>query len=425
MQVKQNTKIFVQIASYRDPQLLPTVHDLLEKAKKPENLTFGICWQYGEDEDITALDNKKNFRIKKYHYSESQGLGWARAETNSLYNNEDLTLQLDSHHKFAEGWDTMMMEDYQQALSLSEKPVLTTYLTPFEYLQESLNPAPCLMSQYEFSSDKLLMSRPYYIQDFKSRSNIIKARTISGHFYLVEGNFINEVPYDPDIYFGGYTEETTLSIRAYTYGYDFYSPYRQYIWHEYTRANRPKHWEDHGTTASKGYAATKKTSLERDVYARNKTRQLFQQEEHNINMHQYGLGSVRTLRDYEIYGGFDFKKCRIQDYTLRVIEPPNPPDWENQFISYPYAINCEWDLDFFKEHNFKKPKFMTFGIQNNSGAEIFRHDFTLENNINIVNLKTNSYLAKFNSIDKPDKIVMYLFDEEKEWSKRYEKTLSV
>ena len=68
---------------------------------------------------------------------------------------------------------------------------------------------------------------------------------------------------------------------------------------------------------------------------------------------------------------------------------------------------------------------MTFGIQNNSGAEIFRHDFTLENNIDIVNLKTNSYLAKFNSIDKPDKIVMYLFDEEKEWSKRYEKTLSI
>ena len=34
-------KIFVQIASYRDPELLPTIEDMLQKAKNPENLVFG------------------------------------------------------------------------------------------------------------------------------------------------------------------------------------------------------------------------------------------------------------------------------------------------------------------------------------------------------------------------------------------------
>ena len=39
-----NNRIFVQIASYRDPQLIPTIEDMLSKASHPENLVFGICW---------------------------------------------------------------------------------------------------------------------------------------------------------------------------------------------------------------------------------------------------------------------------------------------------------------------------------------------------------------------------------------------
>lgn len=416
--------IFVQIASYRDHRLIDTVLDMLEKADNPNLFNFGICWQYGEDEDINKFDGLSNFRIKKYHYSESEGLGWARAITNSLLEKEELTLQLDSHHKFEKHWDTMMLEDYHQAKGFSEKPILTTYLTPFEYEKEApLDQAPCLMSQYEFSPDKLLMSRPYYIQDYKQRKEVIKCRTISGHFYLVDSDFIKEVPYDPDIYFGGYVEETTLSVRAFTNGYDFFSPYRQYIWHEYTRNGRPKHWEDHGTKESKGYAVTKKTSLDRDVYARNKTRQLFGQEEHNIELGQYGLGSVRTLRDYEIYGGFDFKRCLIQEYTLKVNEPPNPPNWEEQFISTKYDLNIEWDVDFFKKQNISNPKLLTLGILNNNGQELFRRDFTKEKDGEYLSLTKNSIDISFKSVNAPSNIVMYMMGSDEKWSERYEKKI--
>ena len=37
--------IFVQIASYRDPDLINTLEDILNKAKSPQNLRFGIAWQ--------------------------------------------------------------------------------------------------------------------------------------------------------------------------------------------------------------------------------------------------------------------------------------------------------------------------------------------------------------------------------------------
>ena len=42
--------IFVQIASYRDPELVPTIKDCIAKAKHPERLTFGVCWQNSPDE---------------------------------------------------------------------------------------------------------------------------------------------------------------------------------------------------------------------------------------------------------------------------------------------------------------------------------------------------------------------------------------
>jgi hypothetical protein len=418
--MKKNNKIFVQIASYRDPELIPTIDDMISKAKNPKNLTFGICWQYDETEDTGVLDHMKNVRISKHHYSESQGLGWARNKTNQLYRGEKYTLQIDSHHRFVQDWDAIILEDYNQALQVSNKPIITTYCTPFDpkACACKYDPTPCLMSQYEFSADKLLMSMPWYIQDYKERTHVIKARTISGHFFFVDGKFIEEIPYDPDIYFGGYTEETTLSVRAFTSGYDFFSPYRMVMWHEYTRNYRVKHWDDHGVESQ-----TKKTSGERDVFARNKTRQLFEQEDHGIDMGIYGLGNIRTLHDYEVYGGFDFKNCRIQDYTLKVKEPPNPIDWESQFISTKYELPLEWDIDFFKKENFETPRFMTLGVLNKSGAELYRRDFTIDTSPEIVFLQNNKHKAIFDSSDKPSKIVMYLFDEQKEWSNRYEKDL--
>lgn len=413
-------KIFVQIASYRDPQLIPTIEDMIHKAKEPWNLVFGICWQYDESEDVDRYDGNLQFRVSKHHYSESQGLGWARNITNTLYDGEKYTLQIDSHHRFVDNWDEIVLRDYNQALMVSDKPIITTYCTPFDPTadESSWNPLPCLMSQYEFSSDRLLMSMPWFIQNYKERKRVIRARTISGHFYFTSGDFVKEVSYDPEIYFGGYTEETTLSLRAFTNGYDFFSPYQMVMWHEYTRSYRPKHWDDHGTQSE-----TKKTSGERDVHARNKTRQMFGTQDYGLDLGVYGLGTERTLHDYEVYGGFDFKKCLIQDYTLKVKEPANPTDWEEQFIKNTHKVTCEWDLDFFKKFDFKKPKFMTLGVLNNKDEEILRRDFTVESEPQYVNLENNVYSVSLDSFDKPTKIVMYLFDEEKQWSGRYEKTL--
>ena len=56
---KNHMKIFVQIASYRDPELINTLKSMIETAKKPKNLRIGICRQYHPDDLFDNLDEYK------------------------------------------------------------------------------------------------------------------------------------------------------------------------------------------------------------------------------------------------------------------------------------------------------------------------------------------------------------------------------
>jgi hypothetical protein len=60
-------KIFVQIASYRDPQLEPTIKNMLENAKKPKNIHFGIARQFSEDDGFDKLEKIKDLKSWIFH----------------------------------------------------------------------------------------------------------------------------------------------------------------------------------------------------------------------------------------------------------------------------------------------------------------------------------------------------------------------
>ena len=53
--------IFVQIASYRDPQLVPTINDLIDKADNPQNLRIVVCWQHADDEKLEIFSGLNGF----------------------------------------------------------------------------------------------------------------------------------------------------------------------------------------------------------------------------------------------------------------------------------------------------------------------------------------------------------------------------
>lgn len=120
MATKSNSKIFIQIASYRDPQLLTTIRNCIETAKYPKKLVFCIAWQHDINDEWDNLDeykNDKRFKILDIDYKKSKGACWARNQIQQYYNQEQYTLQLDSHHEFVKNWDEQLIEMYDLLIS--------------------------------------------------------------------------------------------------------------------------------------------------------------------------------------------------------------------------------------------------------------------------------------------------------------------
>ena len=110
-------KIFVQIASYRDPELIPTIKSCINNAKNPESLVFGICRQFNPEDkfdDLTEYEMDNRFRILNVPFEKTKGVCWARNQVQQLYNEEEYTLQIDSHMRFEKNWDEEMINMIKQ-----------------------------------------------------------------------------------------------------------------------------------------------------------------------------------------------------------------------------------------------------------------------------------------------------------------------
>ena len=66
-------KIFVQIAAYRDPQLIPTIENMLENAKRPKNIVIGVARQFHPEDGSDDLSKykKENKEMLSYLVFES------------------------------------------------------------------------------------------------------------------------------------------------------------------------------------------------------------------------------------------------------------------------------------------------------------------------------------------------------------------
>lgn len=301
-------KIFVQIASYRDPELIPTIKDCIAKAKHPENLTFGICWQRDETESLDQFKDIPDFRIIDIPWNKSKGLCWARSLIQKLWNGEEYTLQLDSHHRFLQNWDEELID--MMRLTDSKKPIITSYAGMYSPKENKLlNHDPYKMVADKFTEYGTILFYPHFIENWKSLKTPIPAKFVSGHFYFTLGVHCEEYKYDPNIYFAG--DEISLSIRSFTLGYDLFHPHKLVIWHEYTREGRTKHWTDFNEE-NKKQGKVDKMWWEMDIESKKRLRHLLQEEDNNIDLGVYGLGDVRSHHDYELYAGIDFKNRTLK-----------------------------------------------------------------------------------------------------------------
>jgi hypothetical protein len=394
-------KIFVQIASYRDPELLPTIRDCISKAKHPENLTFGICWQRDETESMEEFSDDSRFTILDYHWSESKGLCWARSEIQKLWKGEEYTLQLDSHHRFLQDWDVILID--MMKLTGSEKPILTSYASVYNpATNELVTNEPYKMVADKFTPGGTILFRPHPIPDWETLTKPVPARFVSGHYFFTLGKHCEEYKYDPNIYFAG--DEISLSIRSFTLGYDLFHPHINVVWHEYTREGRTKHWTDFNEENQKS-GVVEKPWWEMDNESKRRLRHMLQEEDNKIDLGIYGLGNVRTHKEYEDYAGINFEKRKLHPNTTKGIDPPinDLTDW-CKIVEEEY----EFDIVIPESENFK---FLYIGFENEKGEVIHRKD--------MVNFKRNVTI-KFKSYDKPVKWIYWLHTNEGEWRNRLE-----
>lgn len=324
-------KIFVSIASYRDPELLPTLKNMLENCKNSQDIIVAIAWQHSVEDEWDQLEEYKNdprFRIIDIDYKDSKGVCWARNLIQQKYEGEDYYMQLDSHHRFVKNWDEKLKDSLNYLRCMGyEKPVLSSYLP--SYFPNNDTESTRLNEVWGLNIDRFLPEgavflRPFHLDGWQQLTEPVKTRFLSAHFIFTLGSFVRDVPYDPHLYFHG--EETSISARAYTQGYDLFCPHRPWVWHEYTREGKKKHWDDSSTW----------TDQDRESYLR--FRKLFGMEEgctpcERNKMAPYTFGTERSLEDYERYAGLKFKTRQIHSETKQNHPPPVKGNYESGLLN--------------------------------------------------------------------------------------------
>lgn len=412
-------KIFVQIASYRDPELLPTIRDCINKAKYPENLTFGICWQRDETETLQEYLNDDRFRILDYHWSESKGLCWARSEIQKLWKGEEYTLQLDSHHRFLKNWDEELIE--MMNMTGSKKPIISTYAGMYQPSDDKLlNFEPYKMVASNFTPGGTILFRPHAIPNWETLEKPIPARFVSGHFFFTIGKHCEEYKYDPNIYFAG--DEISLSIRSYTLGYDLFHPHYTVIWHEYTREGRTKHWTDFDTE-NKEAGLVEKPWWEMDNESKRRLRHMLQEEDNGIDLGEYGLGNVRSHYAYEEYAGINFRRRKLHPNAVKGIDPPTytiDDDFSWMFdVEELYNLTLDW-TERWPELRAQTRCTCTFdflyvGVESEDGEVLYRQDLTQAEYLNGQN---TTLPITISSVKKPIKFIVWPHQKDKDWLER-------
>ena len=305
-------KIFIQIASYRDPQCGPTIQDLINKAQNPERLSFGVClqWMFEDTEEALScgpesLPNWPTLRLKTVHAKDSKGTCWARAKCQSLWHGEAFTLQIDSHMRAEPDWDALITSHWQQLNN--QKGILSCYpngftITPEQTIAYSRERLP-LMAAKAFGDDGLLRLQgisKYPIPDGLPRTPPNGA-FISAGMLFAPSSILEDTPYDPHLYF--YGEESSYAARLWTAGYDLYNPHRPLLYHLYKTAvdRGATHWQDHANWSDLNKRAI--TRAQNLLNCRD-------------DLGPYGLGSERSMADYQAWSGINFAAQTIQQHAL-------------------------------------------------------------------------------------------------------------
>jgi hypothetical protein len=234
---KRKNTIFITIPAFNEPFITDTIEDAINKAGKPENLSFGVFNQKTPGKDFEDFSIYDNVRYVNAYCPFPLGANMARLNASLLHIDEEFLCPIDAHNFFVEDWDLIMIENYRiLEKSGIEKPMLSQSIEghPIEcYLDKKRLHQRTMVSMNGYPLKfKVNSNRLFEIVQDNSREDERNNDSEIGKFIehhcmytggevLVSSDFIYEVSYDPRISF--FFDMQSSSIRASTRGYRMFS----------------------------------------------------------------------------------------------------------------------------------------------------------------------------------------------------------
>lgn len=314
--------LFVTIAAYTDPELPRTLRRALDTARWPDRLRFGVCFQADPKApiDVAPFRDAPGFRWVDTTIDQSQGGPWARNICQALWRGEPCTLQIDSHMDFEPEWDARLIEMLEAVPS--EKAILTMNAPLYHE-----GPDGNVVHHVHMGVPATRVSgwseaggwAPWLDFAPPNQQQPGRTRFVNGNFGFARGIWNVEVPQDPGHYYWG--EEFSITVRSFTWGYDLFLPSEAVVWHKMHDGPPRRHWEHGEDTVAR---------RNREGLARLH-KLIFTSEGHALG--PYGLGHARSLRDYEVYAGFDFQGRRAHPDVFTGANPDpvtlhSPAEWD-------------------------------------------------------------------------------------------------
>lgn len=296
------SSIFVQISSYHDHELGPTIYNLLEKSSHKHQINVGVHYIYHEVDNVKIPD-LPNVKVIKSKAPDNLGMGLGRLIAHGFYNDEDYYLQIDSHSRFDDNWDEKAINSIKEYQALGfKKPLITQY--PKNYWHDGVN----IMHDKNNNRSKISFKET---GDWFKNMRIVKntaiilaedqkeifTKSVSGGSIFTVGGFIQP---NPKIVATG--EEIFIAARAYTNGYDLLIPHEDFMYHLYYSYDKPLInnrrliWNDYTDLIDKMEISSKKEIF--DIFT-------------SKVVGPFELGLERTLDQFGVYAHLDFKNGEL------------------------------------------------------------------------------------------------------------------
>lgn len=274
-------RIFVNVAAYRDPDLPNTVESLQDTAKG--DIRIGIV-----NQGSPRMGARTGVTEVHIHPEETRGAGWARYIGYTLREGEPWIYQCDSHIRMLPEWDELLIADYEKIGQ--RHVVLSAYPANFK---QNIDGVQSIIRRAHFEGARLVGEAA--VEKTAGRPLLSRGLLSASHLFA-PSFFVDEVPYDPFLMFGG--EEDLLALRAWTCGWDIWHPTIHMQWHDYGRHGVPRLWTDYPHLAA-------------EMERRSSRRIAACQEDRLEGV--YALGGERERSAYEAAFGFDFKSRTVAD----------------------------------------------------------------------------------------------------------------